>query len=192
MTLPSNYVEPRVAPRPLGLASCHVDRSRHYRITAKLLSAPPDDATLASMRALLRDHAGRIGEDRALRQLRAAMEKVWTAAQPDLRCDAPESWVLALASGTANVTPSALRTTELDTLAVLAEKTAWAVSAAQRPLYGSMIDLQRRLIEQHSGSCLGKLARGLKSSSEPFYGLLGLALCWRLEDDARLLALDAQ
>ena len=35
------------------------------------------------------------------------------------------------------------------------------------------------------------LAHDLERSSGPFYGLLGVALRWRLEEDADVLALEA-
>jgi hypothetical protein len=194
--------ETTAQPRARSLLACHIDRARQYRLTGQLLSAPPiDDATLASLRSLLLNHTSRIGEDRSLRQLRAALENGWTSdieqefaalfapqeSSVDLRCDAPDSWVLALACRTVDKPPSDLRTTELATLAALADRTAWAIAAAEAPLLGSMLDIQRRLIAQHSDRCLGRLARSLEFSRGPFYGRVGLALRLRLEDDTRLL-----
>ncbi len=44
MTTPSTDVAAVVVPRAQELVSRHVDRSRQYRMTAKLLAAPPDEA----------------------------------------------------------------------------------------------------------------------------------------------------
>jgi TorA maturation chaperone TorD len=206
MTTPSTDLATVVVPHAHELVSRHVDRSRQYRMTAKLLSSPPGEAMLAGLRSLVQHHTSPIGHDRALRLLREALTNAWAAdvaeefgdlflaPQPavELRCDTPTSWVLALACATTNVPQSALRTTELEALAVLSEQTAWALGSADRtPAGASTMDLQRRLIEQHSRSCLGRLARDLERSRGSFYGSLGLALRWRLEDDSRMLAMDA-
>jgi len=165
------------------LAAFHADRARLYDAIAVSLGGPPTALGLVGLRA-------RLAGARPLRQehrrvlaaldaatdetVQAEFNRLFRGAQAlSLRCRGPSGDAIA-ASCVADIA----------TLSRFAHETATAVAAGEILRAVHQTELQRRLLDDHAGSCLRSLAQSIAAREDcPFYRGLGVLLQELLVED---------
>jgi hypothetical protein len=167
---------------PRGLAAYHTRREHFYRDAAMLLVISAPHRPLASNR---------------LRDLPASGERAaefvylfaGDAPRVDLRCDQPDVPARARLSELALLPTRGDIPTELNALAVLANRTASALNLGTIADAAALCDVQSGFLRDHAGDCIGGFAGRLVTAGQPFYAALGRALRSQIDDDLQLLVL---
>jgi hypothetical protein len=185
------------------LSEFHTERMRVYAAASMLLSHPPAPRTLAELRVTFDATLRLAPESRAHRELCAALcapvsgaaseefSRLFQAPQAaeTLACSAPLSAERHAVYAAALEPSDGSRSSELRAIAVLADRTAWAVARGEFAEAGSLCDVQARWLHREGHACLEWLQSALDRSDTPFYRRVGLAVRFQIEDDMKHLSL---
>lgn len=182
------------------LSTFHAARTDLYAATFELLRHPPADGLFDRARRSLDVGHQRQLAHRALAQLQEALGSASLARVSEefselfegpkalrARCERPSCRMRGEAFAAADALPTEERVSEIHVLSLLAGRTTEALAAGQIPEAAALSDVQGRFLSHHAGACLGKLAGELQESGRPFFGRVGTALGWLIQDDLKLL-----